>query len=78
MILKLKNKFHHRENLILLEDIEIKKIQVSSVVFSGKKNYKYFIRYKDDDHEPLCIVLPKTGAYVKRYDGETKWMNFFY
>ena len=22
-------------------------------------------------------MLPKTSAYVKRYDGETKWMYFF-
>ena len=24
----------------------------------------------------LVTVLPKTSAYVKRYDGQTKWMNF--
>ena len=26
--------------------------------------------------ESLSIMLPKTSAYVKSYDGETKWMNF--
>ena len=32
----------------------------------------------DDDYkiESLSIMLPKTSAYVKTYDGETKWMNF--
>ena len=34
----------------------------------------------DDDHKikPLHIMLPKTSAYayVKNYDGETKWMYF--
>ena len=44
-----------------------------------KKNYKYFINYNDDDDyviKPLPIMLTKTSAYVKIYDGETKWMKF--
>ena len=42
------------------------------MVSSGEKNYKYFIGYKNDDHKikPLHIMLPKTSAYVKSYDGE--------
>ena len=46
------------------------------MVSSSKANYKYFIGYKDDDHKvtPLHIMLPKTSAYVKSYDGETKWV----
>ena len=24
--------------------------------------------------KPLRIMLPKTNAYVKRYDGQIKWM----
>ena len=49
------------------------------MVSSGEKNYKYFIGYKNDDHKikPLHIMLPKTSAYVKSYDGETKWKYFF-
>ena len=45
---------------------------------SGKKNYKYFIGYKDDDYniKPLHIMLPKTSAYRKSYDEEAKWMYF--
>ena len=41
-----------------------------------RKNYKYFIGYLDDDYKmkPLHIILPKTSAYIKSYDGETKWM----
>ena len=29
-----------------------------------------------DDYKvkPLHIMLPKTTAYIKRYDGKTKWM----
>ena len=53
-----KRKFHHYKNLILLEDVDIDKIQVL-VVFSGEKDYKYFIGYKDDDHKikPLRIMI---------------------
>ena len=32
--------------------------------------------YNDHKVEPLNIMLPKTSAYVKRYDGPTKWMYF--
>ena len=43
-----------------------------------KKNYKYFIDYLYNDHKvkSLYIMLPKTSAYVKCSDGQTKWMNF--
>ena len=45
---------------------------------SGEKNYKYFIGYLYNDHKvkPLYIMLSKTRAYVKSYDGKTKWMYF--
>ena len=35
-----KHKFHHHQNLILLEDVDIEKIQISSMVLSSKKNSK--------------------------------------
>ena len=31
--------------------------------------------YNDRKVKPLHIMLPKTSAYVKRYDGQTKWIN---
>ena len=39
---------------------------------------KYFIGYLHNDHkvEPLHIMLLKTSAYVKSYNGQTKWMRF--
>ena len=60
-----KRKLHRLRNLILLKDVDIKKIQVLSKVSSGKKHYKHFIGYKDNDHKvkPLRIVLPKTSTY---------------
>ena len=47
--------------------------------FFRQKKIKYFVVCKDDDHKinPLCIIFLKASAYVKGYDGETKWMYFF-
>ena len=43
-----------------------------------KKNYKYFIGYLYDVYnvKPLYIMLLEMSAYVKTYDGQTKWMYF--
>ena len=32
--------------------------------------------YNDYKVKPLHTMLPKTSAYVKNYDGQTKWMYF--
>ena len=39
---------------------------------------KHFIGYKNYDYltKPLPIMLPKMRAYVKTYDGESRWMTF--
>ena len=39
---------------------------------------KYFIGYLHNDTKvkPLHIMLPKTSASVKSYDGQTRWMDF--
>ena len=49
------------------------------MISSGEKNCKYFIGYIDDDYyiiKPLRLMLPKTSAYVKSCDGETKLCIF--
>ena len=58
------------------EDIE--KVLVSDKISFGEKNYKDFIGYLYDNHKvkPLHIMLPKTTAYVKSYDVQTKWIYF--
>ena len=45
----------------------------------GENSYILFIGYKDEDCKlnPLRIMLPKTSSYIKCYNGETKWMNFW-
>ena len=44
-----------------------------------KKSCKYFIGclYNDYKVKPLHLMLPKTSAYVKSYDGQTKRTYFF-
>ena len=48
------------------------------MISSSEKNYKYFIGYLYNDYKvkPLHIMLPKTSAYVKSYDRQTKRMYF--
>ena len=38
----------------------------------------FFIGYLFDGYKvkPLHVILPKTNAYVKGYDGQTRWMGF--
>ena len=66
-----KNKFYRRKLPVPLRDVDIEKVLVSNKISFGEKNYKYFIGYLHNNHKvkPLNIMLPKTGAYVKSYDG---------
>ena len=32
--------------------------------------------YNDNKIKSLRIMLPKTSAYLKRFDGHTKWLYF--
>ena len=59
-------------------DVDIEKVLISNKISFGEKNYKYFIGslYNDNKVKTLNNILPKTSAYVKRYDGQTKWMYF--
>ena len=73
-----KNKFYHSKTPTSLKDVDIKKVLVSNKISFGEKNYKYFIGYLYNDNKvkPLHILLPKTRAYVKSYDRQSKWMYF--
>ena len=52
--------------------------KMSDKTSSGEENYKYFIGYLYNDNKvkPLHKMFPKTRAYVKSYDIQTKWMYF--
>ena len=69
-----RNKFYRHKTPIFCGDVDIKKVLVSNKISFGEKNYKYFIGYLYDNHKvkSLHIMLPKTSAYVKSYDGQTK------
>ena len=57
MILKLKNTNFTN---ILIKNTDINKIVVFNKVLFGKKDFKYFIGYKDAlKSRPLCIFFPK-------------------
>ena len=75
--MKLKNSYCYK-NPAPLRDIDIEKVLVCNKIYLGEKNYKYFIGYLYNDHKikSLHVILPKTGAYVKSYDEQTKWMYF--
>ena len=57
---------------------DIDNILISNNISSGKKKHNYFIEFRDINYKTksLCIMLPKSSAYVKRYNGKTKWMYF--
>ena len=73
-----KNKFYQNKTPTSLKDVDIKKVLVSNKISFGEKNYRYFIGYLYDNHnvKSLHITLPKTSAYVKSYNGQTKWKYF--
>ena len=68
------NKFYHYKTFICLKDKVIEKVLVSNKISSDEENCKYFIGYFYNDHKvrPIHIMLPKTSAYIKSYDGQTK------
>ena len=71
------NKFYCKTP-IFLGDIDTEKVLVSNKTFLEEKKYKCFIGYlyNDNKFKPLNIILPKTSAYVKSYDEQTKWKDF--
>ena len=76
-ILKLKKvTFYRHRTPIFLGVVDIDR-DIEKVSF-GENNYKYFIGYfyYNDKVKLLHIMLSKTSAYVKSYDGRTTWMYF--
>ena len=73
-----KNKFYHNKTPIFGGNVDIEKELVCNKISFGEKSYKHFIGYLYNDNKvkPLHIMLPKTSAYIKSYDGQTKWMYY--
>ena len=76
--MKKNNKFYRHETPIFKKDVDIEKVLVYDKISFGEKIFKYFTGYFHNDNKfrPLHIMLPKISAYVKSYDGRTKWMYF--
>ena len=74
-----KNKFYRNKTPIFLNYLDIEKVLAFNQIYFGQKNYKYFIVYLYNDHKvkPFHIMLPKINAYVKGFDGQTKWIYFW-
>ena len=73
-----KNKFYRHKSPIYLGDVDTEKVLVSKKISFGEKYYKYLsgCLYNGNKVKPLNIMLPKTSANVKSYDGQTKLMYF--
>ena len=70
--------FTVRKVLFFKKHVNVEKVLVSNKISFVEKNYKYFICYLYNNHKvkAIHIMSPKTSAYVKSYDGQTKWMYF--
>ena len=68
---------YKNKKLSKIDNIDVNKIFVSKKESYGKKrSSKYFIGYNDDDViRPLCIWLPQTIGFVKKFD-DKKIMSF--
>ena len=72
-----KQKFHQRKRPISIKIRNINNTVASNKPSLGKKDFKYFIGYKDaKKFRPLCIFLPRISAYRKAFD-ETEYKYFF-
>ena len=72
MTIKLKNvNFTAIKNPVFWGDVDTNNILIPNKVSPGKRNYKFFIGYVDDDCKikPFSVILPKTSAYVNGSDG---------
>ena len=70
--------FYFYKSPVFKKDVDIVKALVTKKISFGGKIYKYFIGYLHNDFKvkPLDIMVLKTSAYAKSYDGQTKWMYF--
>ena len=69
-----KNKFYGYKSFVSLRDIGTEKVLVSNKICFGEKKLCSGYLNNHDKGKPLHIMFPKTIAYVKTYDGQTKWM----
>ena len=55
-----KCKFHCSKHPVDIKNVKINKVMTFNGVSFGKRDFKYFIDFKDNEKvKPLCIMLPK-------------------
>ena len=60
-----KSKFQYSKYPINIKKVNDDKTIISNKVSFGKKAFKRFIDYKDDEKvKPLCLMLPKMSGYT--------------
>ena len=62
----------------ICKNVDNEKVFVSKKVYSGGKNYKYFVIYLYDDYKIKLshIMLSKMKVYVNNYEDQIKWIQF--
>ena len=70
--------FYRNKTSVFLKHVNIEKLLASKKIYFDEESYRYFFGYFYNEHKvmPLHIMLRKTRAYVKSYDGQTKWIYF--
>ena len=64
-----KQKFHLHKSPYTINSIVFHIIVVFNKASFGKKDFKFFIGYKDlEKIRPSIIFVPKTSAYRRRFD----------
>ena len=64
---------------MFFKNVGFETVLVTKKICSGDKSYKYFIGHLSNNYKvkPLHVMLSETSAYVKRSDGQSKWIYVF-
>ena len=72
-----KTKFYSSKQAISLDSVDLNKIVVSKKWKINDTTYKYIFGYLNSDTtQPLCVILPQMGGYIKYFDDGGKYMSF--
>ena len=72
-----KKEFYTNKCKVLLNDVDLNKIVVSSKWKINETSCKYYVGYKDDTLViPLCVIMPQMTGYIKYFSDGGKNMSF--
>ena len=71
-----KSSFYKNKKLLEIDNVDVIKIPISKRESYGKKSFKHFIRYNDNDNiRPLHIKLPQMIGYAKYFDSNRTFFS---